>query len=330
MPVAPQRPPSDRPRGSRLSDSVTISCPQCRGQNPPHAAFCGSCGTRLVRASNPAPRAKSTSIRPGKKLRERYVLKKPLGSGGMADVFLAFDERHQRDVAIKVMHATLLGHATGRKRMEREALALCRIHHPNVIEIFDAFDWGGLFVLALEPLLGGSLADRMTHGPLVQKGALSTICDVLSGLSAVHAAELVHRDIKPANVLYTVGGVLKVADLGIARDNENRGLSRTGARLGTAEYMSPEQIRGTNIDARSDIYACGIVLYELLHGSVPFTGPSEYDVFEKAVSEPVNLEVLRGAASDAVRAAVGCALAKDPAGRWPSADTFRAALLAAK
>ena len=124
--------------------------------------------------------------------------------------------------------------------------------------------------------------------------------------------------------------VLKVADLGIARDNENGGSSRTGARLGTAEYMSPEQIRGTNIDARSDIYACGIVLYELLHGSVPFTGPSEYDVFEKAVSEPVNLEVLRGAASDAVRAAVGCALAKDPAGRWPSADTFRAALLAAK
>jgi hypothetical protein len=236
------------------------------------------------------------------------------------------DVRLGRRVALKILSGEVLTHPTARSRMALEGAALARIRHDNVIGIYDVLDHEGHLVLVLELVEGESLATRISRGPLPAAEAVWIALGVLRGLAAIHAANLVHRDIKPGNILLTTQGAPKVADLGVAHDGQRPPMTRTGSRLGTPQYMSPEQIRGHVVDARSDIYAAGIVLYEMLTGSVPFDAESEYDVLTAQVSAPPDLGKLDGRAPEGLVRAVSHALEKEPAKRWQTADEFAGAL----
>ena len=318
------------------------TCPACQSLNPPDVATCMRCGKELAAAAAtaappvyaPTPTAVASShesaaaqIGVGSALSAgRYELDRELGSGAMGSVFEATDTRLDRKVALKVLSGELLSHATARERMGREARGLARIEHPNVVQIRDVFDEGPFLVLVLELVLGGDLAERVSSGDVSPEEAVRLMDGVLAGLHAIHGAGLVHRDVKPSNVLLGDGGVPKVTDLGVAHDSRGRAMTGIGAQLGTAEYMSPEQIRGTGVDARTDVYSAGVMLFEMVVGGVPFSASSDFDICHAHVHEPPNLTRLSDGVNPHLAEVVRRALAKDPAARWQTAEEMRVAL----
>ncbi len=302
------------------------ACPQCAHMNHPDVATCARCGTVLQPDSSRD--FTGPGLAAGTILHGRYTIERPLGRGGMAEVYVAMDRRLARRVALKLLGTDLLRHRTARRRMETEAAALGRVRHPNVIEINNVFDHDGRLVLDLELVEGGTLAARIPQGGLPVADAVRLMSSILAGLGALHRAGLVHRDVKPANILLTGNGIPKIADLGVARDEMGYRPTRTGTVLGTPMYMSPEQIRprpGSPVDRRADIYACGIVLYEMLTGDPPFKADSEFDIMAMQVSAPPDLERLRAVPGEIVFA-VRVALEKEPERRWQCAEDFQAAL----
>ncbi len=290
------------------------SCPRCGRLNPADAVECERCAEPLERVV--------PIIAAGQVLDGRYRIDEFLGAGGMGQVFAATELLLERPVALKILNAELLRHATARERMEREAKALARVQHQNVIRINTMFKHEGMLVLDLELVTGGTLSSRLQSGAIPSAEALRIFAGVLAGLGALHAAKLVHRDLKPGNILITEDGVPKIADLGIAHDVGGRRVTRTGAHVGTPEYMSPEQIRGETVDARSDVYACGIMLYEMLSGDVPFKGKSDFDVQAAHVSQRPDLARLELHAPTHIVSCIERALEKEPDRRWPSAAAF--------
>jgi serine/threonine-protein kinase len=228
----------------------------------------------------------------------RYEILIPLGTGAMGSVYKARDTRLDREVALKALSGALLSHPTARERMGREARALARIEHRNVVQIRDVFDEGPVLVLVLELVTGGDLAERARSAALDQGEVMALMEGVLTGLEAIHEVGIIHRDIKPSNVLLTEAGIPKLTDLGIAHDSRGRAMTGMGAQLGTAEYMSPEQVRGQAVDERTDIYAAGVMLYELLAHRVPFTGESDFDICHAHVHEAPNLKPLENNVSE--------------------------------
>ncbi len=264
---------------------------------------------------------------PGQIVDQRFEIIGLIGSGGMGTVYEARHRRLQRLAALKVLNPSLIGHSTARARMEREAVALAAIRHANVVEIHDVFDFEDLLVLDLEFVNGGTLAGLMRHaGKLALPDALRMMTAVLDGLAAIHAAKLVHRDMKPANVLLSDRQSPKIADLGVAHDLEGKGRTKTGARVGTPEYMSPEQIRGQAVGFQTDVYACGLMLFEMLSGGPVFDGTSEFDVMKAHIETPPDWERVSEVAPLSVKNALRRALEKDPERRWADAVAFRHAL----
>jgi serine/threonine protein kinase len=255
----------------------------------------------------------------------RYVVESLLGGGGMGNVYKAKDTRLNRVVALKVLHADLVSHPTARRRMTREAEALARVTHPNVVQIFDVFDHPPHLILVLDLIDGHELGVNLESG-MAEDKALALMTQILSGMEAIHEANLVHRDIKPANILVSNKGKPMITDLGVAHDSTQRGQTKMGARLGTVEYMSPEQVQGTNVDVRSDIYSLGIVLFEMLAGSLPFKGNTDFDFMTAHVSHEPNLALLTGKASTHITAVITKALAKKPDDRWATAAEMNKAL----
>jgi serine/threonine-protein kinase len=286
-------------------------CPGCHHLNLDGIECCARCGRPL---SEP-----TTELRPEARLLGRYRLGPMLGEGAAGQVFRAHDELLGRTVALKILSRELWQSPKARERMAREAGALGRVTHRHVVAIYNVFEHESALVLELEFVEGGTLADRLHSGPLPLPEALRVMAGILSGLNAIHRAGIVHRDIKPANILLTREGTPKIADLGVARDMTVKGMTRTGTQLGTVEYMSPEQIRGDQVGPATDIYACGILLHELVTGSVPFERASEYEVMAAHLKETPNLALLESKAAPVVVQAVARALAKLPAERWPSA-----------
>ena len=256
----------------------------------------------------------------------RYQLVRRLGAGGMGAVYQATDNRLHRDVALKILNAELVAHPTARRRMTQEAQAMARIEHPNVVRVIDVFDEGLMLVLVLELIAGGDLGRHIAAGGLPEAPVLRLMSGILAGLDAVHRAGIIHRDLKPGNVLLTASGQPKITDLGIARDSQAAGITRTGSTLGTPEYMSPEQVQGMAVDTRSDIYSAGILLYELLTGRLPFSATSEFEIASAHVQRAPDLEPLRQVASARTMAVVQRALAKDRAQRFASAADMDLAL----
>src|SRR3954466_2460031 len=206
----------------------------------------------------------------------RYAIEARLARGGMASVYLATDVRLERRVAVKVMHSALAEDPEFVARFNREARAAARLSHPDVVSVYDQGEDDGHVFLVMEYVAGATLRDVLRdRGRLPAAEAVAVMDHVLAALGAAHAAGLVHRDVKPENVLVTADGRVKVADFGLAR--AIAGTTITGddsMLLGTAAYLAPEQVRDGAADARSDVYAAGVLLFELLTGAPPFSGES--------------------------------------------------------
>ncbi|HYY74306.1 MAG TPA: protein kinase, partial [Solirubrobacterales bacterium] len=222
----------------------------------------------------------------GTVLSDRYRLEARLGSGGMSTVYLARDETLERPVAVKVMHREISDQPDQLERFRREARAVAQLSHPNVVAVIDAGEDGGYPYIVLECVEGETLKQRIERvGRLPVDEAAAYAIEIGRGLATAHARRLVHRDVKPQNVLIDSDGRAKVTDFGIARSLESDGLTKTGRVLGTTDYVSPEQAMGQGVDARSDIYSLGVLLYEMLTGEVPFRAETVVAVAMKHVNE---------------------------------------------
>ncbi len=272
----------------------------------------------------------TTHARLAAALADRYRVDRELGAGGMATVYLAHDLRHERDVAIKVLHPDL-GAALGAERFLSEIKTTARLQHPHILPLLDSGAADGLLYYVMPYVRGETLRARLereTQLPITDAVHIAT--EVAEALQAAHALGIVHRDIKPENILLQDGHAL-VADFGIALAVQTAGgqrMTQTGLSLGTPQYMSPEQAMGERtIDARSDIYALGVVTYEMLTGDPPFTGASVQAIVARVLTErPGAIRAVRDTVSAGVEAAVLTALAKLPADRFASASAFAEAL----
>ncbi len=263
-------------------------------------------------------------------LEGRYRLDRELGAGGMATVYLAHDLKHERDVAIKVLHPDL-GAALGGERFLTEIRTTARLQHPHILPLLDSGDADGLLYYVMPLVTGETLRARLERErQLPLDAALRIASEVADALGYAHRQGVIHRDIKPENILLHDGRPV-VADFGIALAVQTAGgarMTQTGLSLGTPQYMSPEQAMGERtIDARSDIYALGAVTYEMLTGEPPFTGATVQAIVAKVLTErPGNPTAVRDTIPRHVEATVLRALAKLPADRWATATEFAHAL----
>ncbi|MEQ8834784.1 MAG: protein kinase [Miltoncostaeaceae bacterium] len=261
----------------------------------------------------------------------RYRLDEPIGRGGMAAVWRATDTVLSRPVAVKRLHAGLVADEEHRERFRREALMVARLSHPNLVHVLDRGEDGGGPYLVLELVDGEDLKSLLRReGPLAPERAARVCSQVAQALAYAHGQGLVHRDIKAQNVLLSEDGAAKLADFGIARmvgGEHEAGLTRTDMLLGSADYLSPEQANGKTLDALSDVYSLGIVLFECLTATLPYVGEGFVAVAMKHCSEPppdprtVLADVPEWMAEVVLRATQ-----KDPADRYPSAAAMATAL----
>ncbi|MEU3402465.1 protein kinase [Streptomyces sp. NPDC006670] len=272
----------------------------------------------------------------------RYQLRDLLGEGGMASVYLAYDSALDRQVAIKTLHSELGREASFRERFRREAQAVAKLSHTNIVSVFDTgegtvtFGAGGgdeavMPYIVMEYVEGRPLgsvldADVQQYGAMPADKALKVTADVLAALETSHEMGLVHRDIKPGNVMMTKRGIVKVMDFGIARAMQSgvTSMTQTGMVVGTPQYLSPEQALGRGVDARSDLYSVGIMLFQLLTGRIPFDADSPLAIaYAHVQEEPVAPSSVNRSITPAMDALVARALKKNPNERFPTAAAMR-------
>ncbi|MEU9106744.1 protein kinase [Streptomyces xanthophaeus] len=271
----------------------------------------------------------------GSLARGRYQLRDLLGEGGMAAVYLAYDTALDRQVAIKTLHTELGREQSFRERFRREAQAVAKLSHTNIVSVFDTgedeFDGSVMPYIVMEYVEGKPLgsvlqADIAQYGAMPADKALKVTADVLAALDTSHEMGLVHRDIKPGNVMMTKRGVVKVMDFGIARAMQSgvTSMTQTGMVVGTPQYLSPEQALGRGVDARSDLYSVGIMLFQLLTGRIPFDADSPLAIaYAHVQEEPVAPSSVNRSVTPAMDALVARALRKNPNERFPTAAAMR-------
>jgi len=260
-------------------------------------------------------------------LGRRYEVGETIGGGAMADVYRAYDRVLARDVALKTLRPAASIDPELARRFDRESETVASVTHPNVIAVTDHGVAGNEHFMAMELIAGPSLQQLLLErGRLSEEEAMRIGCDVAAGLAAAHAAGIVHRDLKPANILITAEGRAKVGDFGIAHLEAMTQLTRTGEVLGTPRYIAPEQVAG-RVDARADLYALGVVLYEMAVGRAPFEGDSPLEIVRKHLRDkPVPPRRLVPSLSRRFENIVMRALEKDPAKRFANAAEMRDAL----
>jgi len=258
------------------------------------------------------------------KVAGRYEIKGSLGKGAMGQVYLARDTMLDRDVALKVMVAQIADDPELKARFEREAKAVARMTHPNVVNVYDRGEQAdGAPWIVMELLKGDDLQKRMRQTPpLTLEDKVGIIGQVLKGLGHAHKAGIVHRDIKPANIYIQDEGSVKIMDFGVAHVTA-ASMTGTGSVVGTADYMSPEQVQGKKVDGRSDVFSVGCMLFELASGRRPFHSDNLMAIFYKITHEEANFDLIpQGADYDALMPVLKKALAKNLADRYQSAEEF--------
>ncbi len=257
----------------------------------------------------------------------RYLIVRKLGSGGMAEVYLAEDQELGRKVALKMLNERHARDEQFVERFKREARNAAGLSHPHIVRIYDRGQAEGTYYIAMEYLDGPTLKELLVRkGPTPPLTAIKFAREILSALAEAHRHEIVHRDIKPHNVIVSPDWQVKVTDFGIARSGASQ-MTEVGSIVGTAQYLSPEQARGAPVDQRSDLYSLGIVLYEMLTGKVPFSGEAAVEIAMKHLSAvPDPPSKLRPEVPRELDAVVMRALAKDPDQRYASADEMDADL----
>jgi serine/threonine-protein kinase len=269
----------------------------------------------------------------GSALGGRYRLDAQIGRGGMSTVYRAFDTVLERPVAVKLMHREIASDSDQLERFRREARAVAQLSHPHIVTVIDAgeepdTDGGGTPYIVFEHVEGETLKTLMRRtGPLEIPAAIAYAIEIARALGAAHEHLIVHRDVKPQNVLLSVEGHAKITDFGIARTLTEKGLTLDGRVLGTTDYVSPEQALGQPVTGQSDIYSLGVVLYEMLTGTVPFTGDTPVAVAMRHVREDVpDVQLARPEVSAATAAVVDRATAKELARRYPDVPALLADL----
>jgi serine/threonine-protein kinase len=258
-----------------------------------------------------------------------YKIEQKLGEGGMGEVFRGVDMMLEREVAIKFLRPELASQSQVVERFRSEAVTLAKLNHPNIATLFNFMRQGDSFIMVLEFVRGVSLDNVIQQrGAIPVDQAIPIFCQVLDGIQEAHNYGIIHRDIKPANMMLTEKGTLKVLDFGIARILGTARMTRQGNIIGTIEYMSPEQVRGFETDARSDIYSLGMLLYEMLTARCPFDIQNEFELMKAQIEQyPVPPRQINPGIPEAVEQAIWKSIAKDPAQRFQNASEFRSFLL---
>ncbi|MBZ5534417.1 MAG: protein kinase [Acidobacteriia bacterium] len=259
---------------------------------------------------------------------EGFQIIEKLGEGGMGEVYRATDTSLGRVVALKLLHTELTKEPQLTERFLSEARTQAQLNHPNLATLYRLFQFEDSYCMVMEYVDGETFAQMIRRvGPIAQERALPLFKQALAGLAHAHHAGIIHRDIKPSNLMVNKDGIVKVMDFGIAKILGGRGLTATGVRLGTLYYMSPEQIRNQPLDIRTDIYALGITLYEMLTGRVPFDSNSDYDLMQQHIQQPPPLpRQFFPYLSPAVEDAVLQSLEKEPSRRFQTVEAFSRAL----
>jgi eukaryotic-like serine/threonine-protein kinase len=261
----------------------------------------------------------------GELIGERYELQELVGTGGMSSVYRAHDRLLERDVALKVLHEQYTADGDYVERFRREARSVAQLSHPNIVTVIDRGEQDGRQFIVFEYVDGENVKALVEReGPLPEREAIELALQIARALGFAHEHGLVHRDVKPQNVLLNGDGAAKVTDFGIARSLDvHGGLTQTGTVMGTSDYIAPEQARGQRVDAQSDVYSLGAVLYELLTGDVPFPGDNFVAVAMRHINEPPpSVRERRPELSPRLDAAIRRAMAKAPRDRFASMDDF--------
>src|ERR1700694_5160989 len=289
----------------------SMLCPECGAQNADDARACVACrrdlsdvGLTLDRlpigatehggASSRPPRSDSTprdnassgaKFRPDTDLNARYHIIRQLGEGGMGEVYLAFDRELDRDVALKLIRTELTSHPAILERFRREIQLATRITHKNVLRVYDLGDANGLKFLTMQYCDGTDLSAVLRREGMPLPRVIEVFRQICEGLGAAHEQGVIHRDLKPQNIMIDRQGHVLITDFGLAKSFEQVSLTEAGKIIGTPHYMSPEQVKGVPLDQRSDIYSLGVMLYEMLTGTVPFTGSSAYEIMIQRIQK---------------------------------------------
>lgn len=310
---------------------MTVTCPRCSTENTRDSRFCKTCATALpgdVASSVTLTQTLERPIQelsPGALFAGRYQIIEDLGQGGMGHVFKALDTRTGEKIAVKVLRAGLEADGRTLERFSHELTAARRISHRNVCRMFDLGEDAGRLYITMEFVPGEDLKSilRMmgAMSPAQAAGIAVQICD---GLEEAHRLGVIHRDLKPANILIDKEGHARIMDFGIARSARSRGITDTGTMVGTPDYMSPEQTEGRDVDARSDLYSMGVMLFEMATGQLPFDGDTALAVALKHKTErpPDPRSIAPGLPADLSRIILKC-LEKDPSRRYQTAADLR-------
>ena len=305
-------------------------CPECGTWNRAVAVQCAKC-TKPLPALTAAPtEPPDDEIGALRRLTgNRYRVVRRIGSGGMAHVYYAEHQLLDRPLVIKVLHAHLAREQEMRERFRREAEAACKLVHPNVCSIIDYGESGEAVYIVLPFLSGGSLADVLVKERTIAPARAASVCvQVACALDYAHRRGVVHRDVKPDNVLFDEDEHAVLTDFGIATARFHGRLTATGRAMGTPHYMSPEQAMGKMVDGRSDLYAVGVMLYEMLLGFPPFDGADSYSIGYKHVHEvPVPPETVDSRTPLPMSAIIMKCLAKRPEDRYQRGNDLADALL---
>ena len=307
-----------------------MNCSSCKAENAADAHACARCGTALP--TTPTQFIVTVDLRPGVVFDSRYEILGPLGQGGMGMVYKARDRSLDEVVAIKVLRPDFARDPHMAERFKSEIRLARRVRHRNVCAIHDYGEDQGLFYISMEYLEGVDLKHQLRErGALPAADAYEVAIQIAEGLQAVHDAGIIHRDLKTPNIMRDAGGVARLMDFGIAKREGDGARTATGHIVGTPEYMSPEQAQGHRVDFRSDIYALGIVVYEIFTGRVPFRGETPISTILKHLHDPPPLDPPEAESIPAaVRSVLRRCLEKSPADRFPSARDVAEALRGAR